>query len=87
MVIYLPEWLWSLEVLPDVDGGDLAAAVEMLSYRGVIGTVVHVLDEDTSLITVVAVGISFGFAWIADFGLCFWTRTFLAIGKGFLVYR
>lgn len=45
-----------------MDGGDLAAAVEMLSYGGVIGTVVNILDEDTSLITVVAVGISFGFA-------------------------
>ena len=86
MVIYLPEWLLSLEVLPDMDGGDLAAAVEMLSERGIICTVVNILDEDTSLVTVIAIsrGTCFGrISFVLDFG----ARTFLAISKGFLVYR
>jgi len=85
MVIYLPEWLLSLEVLPDMDGGDLAAAVEMLSERGIICTVVNILDKDTSLITVIA--ISRGCFGRIDFVLDFGARTFLAISKGFLVYR
>ena len=84
MVIYLPEWLLSLEVLPDMDGGDLAAAVEMLSERGIICTVVNILDEDTSLITVITICRGFG---RIDFVLDFGARTFLAISKGFLVYR
>ena len=86
MVIYLPEWLLSLEVLPDMDGGDLAAAVEMLSERGIICTVVNILDEDTSLVTVIAIsrGTCFGrIGFVLNFG----ARTFLAISKGFLVYR
>ena len=47
-----------------MDGSDLAAAVEMLSQRSFIGTVVDILDKDTSLVTVI-------FRGVASFVACF----------------
>ena len=67
-----------------MDGCDLAAAVEMLSERGLVSTVVNILDEDTSLVTVVSISRGLGrIGFVLDIG----TRAFLAICKGFFVYR
>ena len=67
-----------------MDGGDLAAAFEMLSERGFVSAVVNILDEDTSLVTVIS--ICRGLGWVG-FLLDIGTRAFLAICKGFFVYR
>ena len=79
---YLPEWLLSLEVLPDVDGSNLAAAVEVLPEGRFVGTVVNILDKDASLVAVVPV---FSLA-LAHFVLGFWQLSLLTVIDSFLIY-
>ena len=81
-VKYLPEWRLSLEVLPDVDGSNLAAAVEVLPEGRFVGTVVNILDKDASLVTVVP---GFSLA-LAGFVHGIWQLTFLSVFGSFLIY-
>jgi len=45
-------------ILADSYAYNLTAELEVLTERRIIGAIVHILDEDTSLIGVVGVGVS-----------------------------
>ena len=49
----LPKWLASVVILADGDSFNLAAKLEVFIELGLIGTIVHVLDEDAPFIWVV----------------------------------
>ena len=70
-----------LEVLPDVDVGDLAATVEMLSQRRFISTVVNILDEHAPFVTIF---VCFALAEFVIALLALLELTFFAF---FLIYR
>ena len=65
-----------------MDRSNLAAAVEVLPEGRIVGTVVNILDKDTSLVTVVP-GLSLA---LADFVVGCWQLTFLSIIDSFLIY-
>jgi len=56
--VSLTERLTSMMILADSYAYNLTAELEVLTERRIIGAIVHILDEDTSLIGVVGVGVS-----------------------------
>ena len=44
-------------ILADGDTGDLSTQLEVVSELGVVGTPVHILDEDAALVWVINVGL------------------------------